>query len=99
MDGLINFLNDMVRQSANSYSANGPKAANNRWKYCVALAERGWKAHDYEYVPTDTNDDVIIKWRKEGEVEVKVRLSFTEQCLWIKYLEQKEQRDEQEEQE
>jgi len=94
MDGLIDFLNGVVGQAAQSYTANGPKAPNNRWKYCVALAKRGWKAYDYEYVPTETNDDVIIKWRKEGEVEIKVRLSFTEQCLWIKYLEQKEQQNE-----
>jgi len=96
MDGIVDFLNDMVGKAGQSYAANGPKYSTNRWKYCVALAERGWKAHAYEYVPTDTDDDVIIKWKKEGEVEIKVRLSFTEQCLWIKYLEQKENKNEQE---
>jgi len=90
MEDIVDFLGNIVGQVSESYAANGPKYPNNKWKYCVALAARGWKASDYEYVPNDTDDDVIITWRKEGEEEIKIRLSFTEQCLWLKYLEQKE---------
>lgn len=95
MDGIINIFNDLVGQVSKSYEANGPKYSNNKWKYCVALAERGWKPIEYEYVPTGTDDDVIVTWRKKEKQDIKIRLSFTEQCLWLRYLEQKEQDNEQ----
>jgi len=93
IDKLVDLVNDIVKQSGASYAANGPKYNHDRWKYCVALAARGWKAYDFEYVPTEADDDVIIMWRKEGEDDIKLRLSFTEQCKWLKYLEQKEKKN------
>lgn len=94
IDNLIDFVNGIMQQSGEAFAANGPKYSNERWKYCVALAARDWEAYDFEYVPTETDDDTIIKWRKEGEDDIDVRLSFTEQCLWLKYMEQKEKKNE-----
>jgi len=92
IDGLIDLMGDVVKQSSESFAANGPKYSNNKWKYCVALAAKGWEAYDFEYVPTEKADDTIIKWRKEGEKDVAIRLTFTEQCLWIKYMEQQKEK-------
>ena len=89
MDQLVDFLDGMIKQAGFNF-ASGPQYRNNRWKYCVALAKEGWKAYDYQYVPTNDDDDVIIKWKKEGKEDIAIRLSFTEQQLWIEYLEKQE---------
>lgn len=92
LDKIADMVDGLVKQSGESYRQNGPKYSHERWKYCVALSERGWKAYDFKVLPSETEDEVIIKWRKEGEVEIEVRLSFTEQCKWIQYMEKKEKR-------
>jgi hypothetical protein len=86
IEKLIDMADNIIQHSRNSYSVNC-KYKNNHWKNCVILAKLGWKAYHFKYLPTDTDDDVIIKWRKEGKDDIKIRLSFTEQCLWLKYME------------
>jgi len=56
------------------------------------LAAKGWKAIEYVKVSEPDCDNIIVTWRKEGEEEIKLRLSFTEQCLWLEYMEQKEKK-------
>ena len=91
IDPLINMMDSLVKQSSEAYKQNGPKYSHSKWKYCVALAAKGWEAYAFEPVAGESDsDDVVIKWRKEGEVEIKLRLSFTEQKKWIQYMEQKE---------
>jgi hypothetical protein len=93
LDQIADLIDGLMKQSGEAYRHNSQVYSNTRWKYCVALAERGWEAYDFKPIPSETEDEVIIKWRKEGEVEINVRLSFTEQCLWLRHMEQKEKND------
>ena len=97
MEDFLDLLNDFVKSSQNAQSQL-PKRKMHRWKYCVALAAKGWKAHNCIKVKDDDpfHDDVVVVWRKEGEEEIEIRLSFTEQCLWLEYMEQKEKQNEKE---
>lgn len=92
---LVDFADSIVQHSRSSYSSNCKKYKNNRWKNCIILAKLGWKACHFEYLPTDTDDDVIIKWQKKGKDDIKIKLSFTEQCLWLKYMESKNEKPKQ----
>lgn len=85
MDEIVKIADGLVRHSQTQYKAHGPKYTHTRWKYCVALVKEGWRA--YECVNIENTDEVLIKWRKEGKKDIGIRLSFMEQCLWIKYLE------------
>ena len=89
-DKLTDMIDGLVKQSGESHQQNGQKYDHNRWKYCVALSDNGWKAYDFKALSSETEDEIIIKWRKEGEVEIDVILSFTEQCKWLQYMEKKE---------
>jgi hypothetical protein len=82
------FNNTEHLRQASSQKFNVPK----KWKFCIALLERGWKPIGYEKV-NDANysEDVIVTWKKQGEKKaVKLRLSFLDQCLWFEYLSKKE---------
>jgi len=89
MNEFFDYLDGFVKTSQGIYDQL-PHRGNNRWKYCVALAAKGWKASECVKVSEPDCDDIIVTWRKEGEEEIKLRLSFTEQCLWLEYMEQKE---------
>jgi len=93
LDQLADMMDGLMKQAGEAYKQNG-QYNHERWKYCVALSERGWEAYDYKTLPSETEDEIIIKWRKEGEVEIDVRLSFTEQCKWLRYMEKKEKQNE-----
>lgn len=86
MDSIIQIMDGLIKQSQANYQNNGPKYSNSRWKYCVALSKCGWKATDA--TPVKNTDEVVIKWQKEGKSELSIRLSFTEQCMWLRYLEE-----------
>ena len=64
-----------------------PKSGTGRWKYCVALASKGWEAYGYEKVGEPHANELVIKWKKRGEKDIRIRLTFVEQCLWVDYLE------------
>lgn len=91
IDDFLELIGGLVKQSCGTSTSSTSQSSNHRWKHCVALAARGWKAYDFEAVPSEDGlqDDVIIKWKKEG-VELDVKLSFTEQQLWLNYLDKKE---------
>ena len=91
MSDFFSVIDDLVKASQQGQEQQ-PSRKTNRWKYCVALAAKGWKAYECRRVYGEDHycDDVIVKWRKEGEKEIEIRLSFTEQCLWLEYMEQKE---------
>lgn len=86
MDEIIKIADGLVKYSQTNYELNGPKYSNGKWKYCVALAKCGWKAVSTEQI--SNSDAVMIKWQKEGKQDVNLKLSFTEQCLWLRYLEE-----------
>ena len=94
MDECVKSFQNLIAQSFQNFETaqgvNPHKAKFNRWKYCVALAARGWKAYSAERIGDPEQDDILVKWRKEGEKDIEIRLSFTEQCLWLEYMEQKE---------
>ena len=95
VDQLFRMFDGLVSQSAQKFAQSQQGVKHQNWKYCVALAKLGWEAYGFEAVPSKTEDEVIIKWRKEGKEDIHVKLSFTEQRLWIRYMqEQKEKQDE-----
>ena len=92
MDDVIKIFDNLIGQSSKGF---GSIPVVGRWKYCVLLSNLGWEAYGYDVVPSTTDDEVIIKWRKDGREDIKLRLGFTDQRLWIDYLERKakEKRD------
>lgn len=82
------FFQQLINNSVSAYNERNPAPKPNRWKYCKALLEDGWVSPEC-YMPEDSSDLVFV-WKKEGdEREVKVRLSFVEQQLWLEFLEHK----------
>lgn len=84
-DLVDNYVSGQNKKNATSMG----KHTIGRWKYCVELAKLGWEAYAFEQVPSQTEEQVIIKWRKEGLEEIHLKMGFTDQCLWIQYLERK----------
>jgi len=58
-----------------------------KWKKCVALSALGWKAVESK---KEGNSYITITWKKEGREDLQISLSFTEQCLWLDYMEKKD---------
>jgi len=89
MDDIIGALEKFIHQATANYKQwpYAGKAKIRNWRICAALLEDGWKCVDGGH-PENSNS-LILVWRKEGEEEREVRLSFTEQQLWLKYLERK----------
>ena len=85
-DNLIDVLGEMLNSAQKNSTVKPQK--RNRWRHCVALAITGWKATACKNT-SDSSDDVIIKWEKNGELDIKIRLSYTEQFLWLNYMEEK----------
>ena len=82
----FSIFDGIIKNAMNHQEKQQPKLKNNRWKYCVALSKKGWKMISCERVDEQFRDDIIIKWGKEGEKDITIRLSFTEQCLWFEYM-------------
>lgn len=83
-------LEDIIKMAQGSINkANEQRVAKriHRWKFCVALAADGWKAIETKKAP---KDDIIIIWAKEGKSNVEIVLNFTEQRLWLDYMQKKE---------
>jgi len=87
MNDLLNLIDDMI-SSKNIGGFRGHPYG--RWKYCVALSKCGWEAYSFETTKGDDNDNMVIFWRKEGEDDIRLPLSFTDQRLWIEYMQNKE---------
>jgi hypothetical protein len=85
-DGFI----ESSKQTSGFY--NQKDKLSTRWKYCVALSKLGWKANKCEKVNEQDLEDVIVTWSKEGQKDISIRLSWTEQCLWLEYLESEKER-------
>jgi hypothetical protein len=81
---LINILDGFIKAAQGKQPTQDSTDFKN-WKQCVVLAKLGWKA---EYKKDTQSDNVTIMWRKEGKPDLNIILSFTEQCLWLEYLEQ-----------
>ena len=95
MEQIFKMFDGLVGQSAEKFAQSQQGVKHQRWKYCVALAKLGWESYDFETIPSKTEDEVLIKWRKEGMDDIQIKLGFTEQRLWIRYMrEQKEKQDE-----
>lgn len=81
---IVDVFQDMLKSSQSSSTKLSPK---NRWKYCVALASTGWKAVSCKRVKN--TDDIVVKWEKEGEENLEVQLSPTEQAIWLNYMDKR----------
>lgn len=86
MDGIIRFVQNFVDQSVDSYNKTSSKKKMEKWKYCVALEKAGYKA---TCETIEGSKDLLFIWNKESEEEIRVRLSFAEQQLWLNYLEKR----------
>ena len=87
MDDFIKMFGGFIessKQTTNFYNKSRPLS---RWKHCVALSKLGWQATKCEKVSNTDLDDIIVTWTKEGQKDIQIRLSWTEQCLWLEYLE------------
>ena len=89
MDDLFNILDGIFGMSKATQKPLNPDDFK-KWKHCVALAKLGWKATDNK---KEENSDITITWQKEGKKDLQIRLSFTEQCLWLEYMEKKEKKN------
>lgn len=91
---LLDTFDTLIAQAAKNHERFNKGKEQKRWKYCVALLEKGYKCT--ECLNIDGSDDLYFVWKKneEDEREIKVRLSFVEQGLWLEYLERKFQRGE-----
>jgi len=89
---LISIFQNMLDQTKHLRKESKKKTPT-RWKYCVALSDRGWQPFKYEKVVDPENpgsDDVVVSWNKEGsEKTIRVRLTYLEQCLWIECVSNK----------
>lgn len=93
MDNIIKILELLSSVSGKSYEHNSMKKISNKWKICVALSKSGWKLSNWrqgmtKYLGMPT-DEVIATWSKDGENDIDINLSFTDQCLWLEYMERK----------
>lgn len=86
MNGIINFVQQFVSRSAEDYKNRHTGWKPVKWKFCVALEKAGYSAA-CEVV--ENSKDLVFVWNKEGEEEVKVRLSLAEQSAWLHYLERR----------
>ena len=67
---------------------------NKKWMYCVVLAKCGWETYNCKTIPTKLTEQkyqqeervFVTKWRKEGEEDIEISLTFAEQRLWLGYL-------------
>jgi hypothetical protein len=56
------------------------------YKHCIALVQSGWRAVRSRKIG-DGSDGVMITWSKDGHNNLEMPLAFSEQCLWVKYME------------
>ena len=89
---LLSIFQNMLDQT--KHLRKERKRAPIRWKYCIALAARGWRPSKYEKVADPENpssDDIMVSWNKEGNKKtIKIQLTFLEQCLWLEYVSREE---------
>jgi len=90
MDGLIRFVQQFVDNSIDNHNKNTPKRKIEKWKYCVALEKAGYKA---ACETIKGSGDLLFVWNKESEEEIRVRLSFAEQQMWLNFLEKRSARE------
>lgn len=87
MDDIIKALEGFIQQATANYKqwpyAGRAKVKN--WRLCATLLEHGWECYDGGH-PEGSNA-LELKWRKDGEEDIEVTLSFVEQQLWLRYLE------------
>lgn len=90
MDGMIRFVQRFVDGSIDNYNKHTPKRKIEKWKYCVALEKAGYKA---TCETIEGSKDLLFVWNKESEEEIRVRLSFAEQQMWLNFLEKRSARE------
>jgi len=86
MNDFFNFADHLVEAAKQNYKTiNRGKAKRkyDKWKACAALLAAGYTSNKCE---KEDNNDLTFTWNKEGEKEIKVRLSFIDQQLWLEYL-------------
>ena len=83
-----NILDGLIKNASNNKTVHDPSEFKN-WKKCIALIKLGWKA---ESTKDGTSDRIIMIWKKEGKPDVRIVLSFIEQCYWFEYLKKQKER-------
>jgi hypothetical protein len=75
----------MIKQSTKKESVriDSPKI-----RECIALLESGWKIFDYKGIPKSLDLGVIFK--NDGK-DKEIRLTLSEQKMWIAILEKREE--------
>lgn len=93
MDEIYGMMEKFIQQSVATYKKwpHAGRARIKHWRICAYLFENGWQCYDGEQ-PEGSNS-LILKWKKEGEEEKQVSLSFAEQQLWLRYLEKRAKRE------
>jgi hypothetical protein len=89
MNDLVNILDGFLKMSQTKFRHKEPNDFK-KWKQCVAFQKLGWKAVCKK---EDNSDNITVTWKKEGKQDIKIRLSFIEQLLWLDYFEKKEKKD------
>ena len=91
---LVDTFQDLINRAAKNHETYNKGREAKRWKYCVALYEKGYVCTECNKIPESEDLHFIWKKNREDEAEIKVRLSFVEQQLWLDYLERKFQKGE-----
>ena len=83
MSDILGIFGAMIKR-ANQTTAT-PKQTVSEWQKCVWLQESGWSMVECQRVSGQGFDDLVLKWGKDGQEQV-VRLSYTDQRLWLNWL-------------
>jgi hypothetical protein len=78
---------DNLIGSAKQHAASTAK--KQRWKFCVALAASGYVAKKIERVKEPGTNDIMVTWSKAGKDDIEIRLSYSDQQMWIEYAQMK----------
>ena len=79
---------ESAKQNSGLY--NKQSVPQDRWKHCVILYKSGWKPSKFQKTTNPETDDIVIIWEKAEQKDIHMKLSWTEQCLWLQYLEKKQ---------
>jgi len=83
MDELFDMIDGMLKASKKQKVSRDPNEFQ-KWKQCVALHKLGWKA--FNCIKKENSDSMIVTWRKDGQQDIQIELTFIEQCIWFEYL-------------
>ena len=85
MDEFIKAMEGFIKASGETYNNwPGKKKVSTNWVECYNLHKAKWKVEDY--LEIEDSDDIMVRWAN-GENKKDVRLSFSDQLIWLEFLE------------